>query len=129
MRGAEHKTFSTPSRSNKKHVWAKVQGDVVVVGVTDCLQRLLGTVINVEFSENSFVEKGCPIAWLESIKAVIALPSPMDCEVVKVNARLVREPWLVNTSPYKEGWIASLRALNMDGLKKLQTVAPYIDFI
>jgi len=116
MRSAEREKPLIPSCS-KKHVWARIQGDVVVIGVTDYLQKQLGTVINVEFSENRFVEKGDPIAWLESVKAVIAVLSPMDCEVAEVNVKLTREPWLINTSPYEEGWIASLRALDMDYLK------------
>jgi len=116
MRSAERKKPPILSYS-KKHVWARIQGDAVLVGVTDYLQKRLGAVINVEFSENRFVEKGSPIAWLESVKAVIAVLSPMDCEVVEVNVKLTREPWLINTSPHEEGWIASLRALDMDYLK------------
>ncbi|NHW45040.1 MAG: glycine cleavage system protein H [Candidatus Verstraetearchaeota archaeon] len=119
MGNAEHRTSITPLYS-KKHVWVRIHNDTVVVGVTDCLQKQLGTIINVEFSSDEFVEKGRPIAWLESIKAVVAVPSPIDCEIVEVNSRLIREPWLVNASPYDEGWIALLRALNVSGLRELK---------
>jgi glycine cleavage system H protein len=128
MRDTEHKTPLTLLYS-KKHVWARVQNDVIVVGVTDYLQRHLGMVINVEFSSDEFVEKECPIAWLESVRTVIAVLSPIGCEIVRVNARLIREPWLINMSPYDEGWIASLRALNVDELRELETAKAYNDFI
>jgi len=127
MRIAEHKTPS--SLYPKKHMWVRIQNNFVVVGVTDPLQRLLGTIVNVEFSGDRFVEKKCPIAWLESVKAVIAVLSPIDGEVVRVNERLIKEPWLVNTSPYDEGWIASLRALNLEELKRLERARAYDDFI
>jgi glycine cleavage system H protein len=128
MGNAEHKTSITPPYS-KKHVWVRIHNDTVVVGVTDYLQKQLGTIINVEFSSDEFVEKGCPIAWLESIKAVVAVPSPIDCEMVEVNSRLIREPWLVNTSPYDEGWIALLRALNVGVLRELKKTKAYHDLI
>ena len=114
---------------SKGHVWAMVQNGAAVVGVTDYLQRELGTVINVEFSDSEVVERDSPIAWLESVKAIIPVPSPIDCEVIEFNTRLVREPWLVNASPYDEGWIAKLRALDLEELEKLQRAQAYIELI
>jgi glycine cleavage system H protein len=116
----------------KKHVWVKicdVYNNIIIVGVTDYLQRQLGTVIDVEFSSDELVERGIPLAWLESIKAVVAVSSPVRCEVMEVNHRLIKEPWLINTSPYDEGWIALLRALNKDELKELQNAETYHEFI
>ena len=124
----EHRTPTTLLYS-KKHVWARIYNDMIIVGVTDYLQRQLGIIIGVEFSSDKFVDKECPLAWLESIEAVVAVLSPVDCEVMKVNHRLIREPWLVNTSPYDEGWIALLRALKVDELKGLETAKAYDDFI
>jgi len=114
---------------SKRHVWAKVQNDVVVVGVTDFLQKELGTVINVEFTDGEFVERDGPIAWLESVKAIVAVLSPMECEIMEFNTRLMSEPWLVNASPYNEGWIAKLRALNLGELKRLQRAPAYVELI
>jgi len=127
MRNAERRTQSFSCL--KRHIWVRTRNGVVVVGVTDYLKEQLGTVINVEFSGDRFVEEGCPIAWLESISAVIAVLSPMDCEVIEVNERLIREPWLVNTSPYDEGWLASLRALKVENLKSLEMRRTYNEFI
>jgi glycine cleavage system H lipoate-binding protein len=49
--------------------------------------------------------------------------------MVEVNSRLIREPWLVDTSPYDEGWIALLRALNVGVLRELKKTKAYHDLI
>ena len=46
---------------------------------------------------------------VEAVKAVSELYSPLAGEVVAVNERLDKEPALVNTSPYGDGWMIKLR--------------------
>ena len=51
------------------------------------------------------------------MKAVSELYSPITGVVVAVNDRLDKEPALVNTSPYDDGWMIKLR-VKSDGEKE-----------
>ena len=94
----------------RTHDWARVEGDVVVVGITHYAQDQLGEVVYVELPE---VGAGATVAeelgTLESVKAVSEFNSPLDGEVVEVNERLEDEPNLVNEDPYCEGWLAKIK--------------------
>ena len=46
---------------------------------------------------------------VEAVKAVSELYSPLSGEVVAVNDRLDKEPALVNSAPYGDGWMIKLR--------------------
>jgi glycine cleavage system H protein len=46
---------------------------------------------------------------VEAVKAVSELYSPLSGEVIAVNDRLDKEPALVNTTPYGDGWMIKLR--------------------
>jgi len=43
------------------------------------------------------------------VKAVSELYSPVGGKVVAVNDRLDKEPALVNTSPYGDGWMIKIK--------------------
>ena len=51
---------------------------------------------------------------IEAVKAVSELYSPLAGEIVEVNARLDKEPSLVNSDPYGEGWMIKMRVGNAD---------------
>jgi glycine cleavage system H protein len=54
---------------------------------------------------------------IEAVKAVSELYSPLAGEIVEINPRLDKEPALVNTDPYGDGWMIKLRVSGgLDGL-------------
>lgn len=95
----------------EKHVWARVDGDVVTVGMTDVAQHLAHTFISVTAkAPGKLVKKAKSVATVESSKWVGPVPSPVDGEVTEVNAAVVADPGIINRDPYGEGWIARVRA-------------------
>ena len=94
----------------KDHEWVRIEGDTVVVGITDYAQSQLGDVVYVELPEiGRRVQKGKEAAVVESVKAASEVFAPLSGEVVAVNDRLDKEPALVNTTPYGDGWMIKLR--------------------
>ena len=83
------------------HEWAKAQGDVVRVGISDYAQDQLGDIVFVELPEvgESF-EKGAEFGTLESVKAVSEIYMPLGGEIVAINETLEESPEKVNNSPY-----------------------------
>lgn len=97
----------------KEHEWAKEEGNVVVVGITDYAAKTLNDVVYVTFPKvNDRVEQFKSMGTVESIKAVSELYSPISGTVVRVNQALESHPELVNKSPYGEGWLVELRPDN-----------------
>ena len=89
------------------------QPDVVQVGITDYAQGELGDVVYVELPKvgDTFGRMDV-FGTIEAVKAVSELFAPLAGEVVAVNPRLDKEPSLVNTDPYGEGWMVRLRVKN-----------------
>jgi glycine cleavage system H protein len=93
-----------------KHVWARREGDLVTVGMTDVAQNLAKTIVAVTpKATGKTVQKGRNIATVESGKWVGPVTAPISGEIVEVNEALVATPSLVNSDPYGAGWVARLR--------------------
>jgi glycine cleavage system H protein len=95
----------------KEHEWLRLESDgSVVVGITDHAQQQLGELVFIELPETArAVAAGEDCAVVESVKAASDVYAPVSGTVTGVNAALVREPGLVNTSPYGDGWLFRLK--------------------
>ncbi len=97
----------------EKHVWARPEGDMVVVGLTDVAQNLARGIISVTTKRaGKALEKGKSIGTVESSKWVGPVPAPVSGEIAEVNPALSGDPGLLNRDPYGEGWIARLRPID-----------------
>lgn len=104
----------------KDHEWARVEGDIVTVGITDYAQSELGDIMYVELpSVGSTVEMGKPFGTIEAVKAASDLYAPVSGEVVEVNESLNDAPENVNNDPYGEGWMIKVKMSNPDELNEL----------
>lgn len=104
--------------------------DVFLVGITDFAQGELGDVVYVELPEPG--ESFAPMetfGTIEAVKAVSDLYCPVAGEVVDVNDALDDDPSLVNTDPYGEGWMISLRVDDPGDVDELMDVAGYAEHI
>src|SRR5882672_5859265 len=89
----------------KTHEWARLEGDVAVVGITDHAQHELTDVVYVETPEvGKHIEAGKECAVVESVKAASDIYAPVSGDVVAVNDELGHAPELVNQNPYDKGW-------------------------
>jgi len=122
--------FPEDLKYTKEHDWARVDGNRVVVGITDYAQQELGDVIFVELPEvKSKVEQMEPFGTIESVKAVSDLYSPVSGCVVEVNGALENEPELVNTDPYGAGWMIIVEMSEPGGLDSLLSAAEYVALV
>ena len=84
--------------------------DTVQIGITDYAQGELGDVVFVELPKvGDRFGRHDVFGTIEAVKAVSELFSPISGEVVAVNPRLDKEPALVNSDPYGEGWMVRVR--------------------
>jgi glycine cleavage system H protein len=94
------------------HEYAKTTKDpkIVAVGITDYAQGELGDIVYLELpSVGTKFKKHDVFGSIEAVKAVSELFAPLSGEVVEVNTRLEKEPQLVNSAPYGDGWMVKLK--------------------
>lgn len=97
-------------RYTAEHEWVRIEGDVVVVGVTAYAADKLGEVVFVELPEvGATVTRGAVICEVESTKSVGEVYAPVDGEIVAVNEEVSDSPELINDQPYDDGWLFSIR--------------------
>jgi glycine cleavage system H protein len=110
----------------EEHEWVRVDGDVVVVGITDHAQGALGDVVFLDLPEpGRALARGKAFGVVESVKAVSDLYAPIDGEVVAVNEPLVKAPEGVNKDPYGEAWMLKLKPKNASDVAGLLDAAAY----
>lgn len=94
----------------EKHVWARQEDDLVVVGLTDVAQNLAKSIISVTpKAVGRRIGQGKSVATVESSKWVGPVPSPVEGELAEVNEALATDPGILNREPYGAGWIAKVR--------------------
>jgi glycine cleavage system H protein len=115
---------------SKHHIWASVEDRHVHLGVTNYLQRELGTVISVELPDvGDKIEVGEVFAEIESVSTVHELIAPLSGTVLAVNAQLDEHPALLNEDPYGEGWLIEARLNNESELESLMDMDEYYHFV
>ena len=112
------------------HEWARLDGDLVVTGITDHAQDALGDLVYVEMPEigRHFIA-GDQAGVVESVKTASDIHAPIEGEVVEINPLLEDDPELVNTDPYGDGWIYKIRPANPDDLDDLMSAEQYEDSV
>jgi len=115
----------------KDHEYARVQGDIVVVGITDHAQNSLHEITFVEISEvDTVVKAGEECGLVESMKASSDIFSPVSGKIVEVNTELEDAPEIVNEDCYVKGWMFKIKPSNLKAdLAKLMKADAYRTFI
>jgi glycine cleavage system H protein len=114
----------------KEHEWLRVEGDLVVVGITEHAATALGAVVFVELPEpETVVAEGDEVSVIESVKAASDILAPVDGEIVAVNEKLTDSPALVNEDPLGAGWFFRMRLDDLSVLDQFMDEDEYNDLI
>ena len=114
----------------KDHEWARVRGNVAVVGITAFAKDQLGDVVYLELPDvGAAVTRGKPFGVVESTKAVSELFAPVSGKVSKVNRELVDAPEGINDDPYEKGWLIEIEMSAAGEAGELLTPQQYEELI
>jgi glycine cleavage system H protein len=115
---------------SREHTWARVDGNLAIIGITDYAQEKLGEVLNIELPlVDTSVEQDEPFGTVESSKTVTELISPISGEVVKVNEDLVDDVGIINSDPYDTGWMIVVEIQDMGELDNMLDSMDYRDYV
>jgi len=96
-----------------EHEWAKPEGELVVIGISDYAQAQLHEIVYVELpKKDAQLAQGQVAGAVESVKAVSDFFSPVTGTVVEVNDALLDSPEKINSDPYGAGWMAKVKPSN-----------------
>merc|ERR1719409_284910 len=113
----------------KSHEWARLDGDIATVGISDHAQKELGDIVYVDLPEaGDSMAAGKTIAAVESVKAAADVYSPVTGEIVEANAALGDDPSLINQGATTDGWIAKVKISDPKELDGMMDQAAYDKF-
>jgi glycine cleavage system H protein len=111
---------------SKEHEWARVDGNVATVGITEFAAESLGDVVFVDLPEvGSTIEQFNKFGEIESVKAVSDLFSPVSGTITERNDSAIDDPETVNKSPYDEGWLLKIELSTLLELDDLMSAGAY----
>jgi len=114
----------------KDHEWVRIEGESVVVGVTDFAQKELGDIVYVDVdTEGDTIEKEEVFGTVEAVKTVSDLMMPVSGEIVAFNEVLEDEPELVNNDPYGDGWMIKVLVSDFTELDSLLSADQYEELV
>ncbi len=100
------------------------------VGVTEFGQEFFRDIKRVVLPEiGRFYSKENQMAFIETDKVDTELFFPLSGKVEELNTKLLETPSLINSSPFKDGWILKLTEVPSEELQALMKPAAYQEFL
>jgi len=124
--------MNTPSdlKYTKDHEWVKIEGDILIVGITDFAQGELGDIVYVEVdSLDEALDSEAVFGTVEAVKTVSDLFMPVAGEIIEFNEFLEEEPEKVNDDPYGDGWMIKIKVTDSTDLDSLLSADDYNSLI
>lgn len=116
----------TDRKYSETHEWFKVEGDLVIVGLTQFAVDQLTDVTYVELKPTGTrLSAGDVLGEVESVKTTSDVYSALAGEIAEVNGAAVDDPSLLNTDPYGAGWLVKIRAGDTGALSGLMDASAY----
>ena len=111
----------------KDHEWIKmIDNEHAYIGITDFAQGELGDIVYVDITtEGQTLEADSVFGTVEAVKTVSDLYLPVAGTLEEVNPALNKQPELVNSDPYGEGWMVRVKLSNADDFNNLLSAGAY----
>jgi len=118
------------ARYLETHEWARKEGDVFVLGISDYAQSTLSDIVYVELPEvGDTVTKDEQFGVVESVKAAADVYAPLSGEVVAINTELENAPELINSEAFEGGWLLKIHAADLEEWETLLTPEAYAELL
>jgi len=118
--------FPDDLKYTKDHEWIRVNGNEAHVGITDFAQGELGDIVFIDVSTvGQEFKHGELFGSIEAVKTVSELFMPVAGKVLEVNPKLEKNPELVNTDPYGDGWMIKISISDASEVNSLLSAESY----
>lgn len=118
--------FPATLKYTKDHEWIHLEGNTATIGITDFAQHELGDIVYVDINTVGKTLAAEEIfGTVEAVKTVSDLFLPVAGTVVSINPLLEKQPELVNTDPYGDGWMIKMEVANTADVAALMSSEAY----
>ena len=118
--------FPEELRYTKDHEWIRLEGNVATIGITDFAQHELGDIVYVDINSVGKTLAGEEIfGTVEAVKTVSDLFLPVAGTITEMNPLLEKQPELVNTVPYGDGWMIKMNVTDISAVEGLLSKDAY----
>ena len=118
--------FPAELRYTKDHEWISIEGNIDTIGITDFAQHELGDIVYVDINTvGKDLSAEEVFGTVEAVKTVSDLFLPLAGTVTEVNSLLEKQPELVNTDPYGDGWMIKMTVTDPSSFEGLMTKDAY----
>jgi glycine cleavage system H protein len=117
------------ARYSKTHEWVRVEGGEAVIGISDYAQNKLSDIVFVELPAiGKELTAGAACMVIESVKAAEEVFAPVTGTVVGRNEALEKNPELMNTDPFGQGWLVRVKLAAIAEASSLMDSAAYTSY-
>ena len=113
-------------RYTKDHEWIRIEGSEATIGITDFAQHQLGDIVYVDIAtvgKNLAADE--VFGTVEAVKTVSDLFLPVAGTILSVNPLLEKQPELVNSDPYGDGWMIKMTVADLASIDQLMNSETY----
>ena len=118
--------FPSNLRYTKDHEWVSLEGNIATIGITDFAQGELGDIVYIDINTvGQALNAEEVFGTVEAVKTVSDLFLPIAGSILEINPILEKQPELVNTDPYGDGWMVKITVANISDVEALMDAAAY----
>lgn len=111
---------------SKEHTWVRIENNVGTIGITSFAQNELGEIVFVDLPNLGYsFQQDEVFGSVEAIKTVSDLFMPLSGKITETNKQLLKEPALVNSDPFNNGWLIKIEIQDSNEIIKLFTPEQY----
>ncbi|HEY4325386.1 MAG TPA: glycine cleavage system protein GcvH [Mucilaginibacter sp.] len=122
--------FPAELKYTKDHEWIRTEGDVAYIGITEFAQHELGDIVYIDITAiGKEIEKDAVFGTVEAVKTVSDLFMPVTATITELNPLLDKQPELVNTDPYGDGWMVKVTLKSAGSADSLLSANSYKSLI
>ena len=111
---------------SKEHTWIRIENNVGTIGITSFAQNELGEIVFVDLPNLGYsFQQDEVFGSVEAIKTVSDLFMPLSGKITETNKQLLKEPALVNSDPFYNGWLIKIEIQDSNEIIKLFTPEQY----
>ena len=118
--------FPSGLKYTKDHEWIRVEGGEAYIGITEFAQRELGDIVYIDITSlGKEIAKDEVFGTVEAVKTVSDLFMPVTGTITELNPALDKQPELVNSDPYGEGWMVKITLSDAADVEALLSADAY----
>ncbi len=119
-------SYPDDCRYADSHEYARVEGELVRIGISAFAVDQLGDIVFVELPEvGASLSQGSSFGSVESVKAVEEVIAPISGAIEARNEAVLASPEELQNDPYGEGWLLLVRPSDPAQLQGLMDASTY----